>query len=853
MTNLKTSILVNRQVPEFVREEYPLFIEFLEAYYEFLEDAQGNQLNDLTTQAKNLRDISDVDISIDKFESQFFDTFASLFPRDAQVNKEFLIKNVLPLYLAKGSVSSFKFLFRLLFDDEVNITYPKTNILKASDGKWVVDNVLKIETDVRSVYTGDGTTRMFYLTGCRCPIRNVSLPISGNLFVNGVLQTSGYTIFQESKKLIFNTAPANNAKIEFYYNNIDITILENRKITGSTSGASAIIESASPRVITDRLNLGLPYELIINKKTVKGAFINGELLKTDIFGPEETLIRIEADTFSILNRINIINVGAGYNVSDPVVVIGGNPSTPAIAEVSEVNDGFSDEIIVLEGGAGFSVGSIIRSLPSLNTSAIISGAILEIDDSGTYTANTYEVPINEIIGTYANVSISNNNYGFANTVGTQNLNSRIIEAITEKRILTDLGPIVNTVLLFSNTSINTTSIDSEGALYLIDDNFYDIKDYKSIGKITVYDGGLNYKVGDEIVFSANPSGTYGVGAAAIVKTTNTSGSIISVEVDAQRLSGTANVKNNSVIVIGTNTAFDTELKVGDKITIRGQHRFVNAISSSTQLNVNTSFVFTDTTDFSNNNFVGSFNRGIIGGTNYTQGVFPSLSIISASNGSGANIAVTDLMGDGELLEAVTTKLSGSIKAIRLVDGGLGYQYIPQIDLSRSGDGSAVAEGVIGSSFTQFEGRWATSDSILSNRERLLQGKDYYLDFVYVTSSLTNFGKYKDILKTLLHPAGMKNYAVKNQEDVLPLENTTIELTSTNTISGTVNITNGTIFILGVGTKFNVANNKGIFTIGTNVAVNNEIRTISNIISNTNLSVSSAFTSNANGQTLIILT
>ena len=40
-TDLRTSILVNRQVPEFIREEYPVFITFLEAYYEYLETQQG--------------------------------------------------------------------------------------------------------------------------------------------------------------------------------------------------------------------------------------------------------------------------------------------------------------------------------------------------------------------------------------------------------------------------------------------------------------------------------------------------------------------------------------------------------------------------------------------------------------------------------------------------------------------------------------------------------------------------------------------------------------------------------------------------------------------------------------------
>ena len=54
------------------------------------------------------------------------------------------------------------------------------------------------------------------------------------------------------------------------------------------------------------------------------------------------------------------------------------------------------------------------------------------------------------------------------------------------------------------------------------------------------------------------------------------------------------------------------------------------------------------------------------------------------------------------------------------------------------------------------------------------------------------------------------------------------------------------------TKFNVSNTLGILTVGSNIAINGIIRTVNNIISNTNISVSSAFTSNANAQTVIIL-
>jgi hypothetical protein len=145
MSFANTSILINRQVPEFVREEHPLFIAFLEAYYEFLEQKQTGQSNDLTQKAKDLRYLSDVDFSLNEFEDSFFNTYASLLPKNVSVDKEFLIKNVLPLYLAKGNEASFKLLFRMLFNDEVDILQPRNNVLRASDGKWTVDNVFVLK------------------------------------------------------------------------------------------------------------------------------------------------------------------------------------------------------------------------------------------------------------------------------------------------------------------------------------------------------------------------------------------------------------------------------------------------------------------------------------------------------------------------------------------------------------------------------------------------------------------------------------------------------------------------------------------------------------------------------------
>jgi hypothetical protein len=58
---------------------------------------------------------------------------------------------------------------------------------------------------------------------------------------------------------------------------------------------------------------------------------------------------------------------------------------------------------------------------------------------------------------------------------------------------------------------------------------------------------------------------------------------------------------------------------------------------------------------------------------------------------------------------------------------------------------------------------------------------------------------------------------------------------------------------GVNTKFNIANSLGTITIGSNIAVNGESRIVTSILSNTNISVSSAWTINASGEPLNIVT
>ena len=125
---VNTSSLVPNQVPEFVRADYPTFVAFVEAYYEYL-DQQGVDL-------KSLRDL---DQTIDTFIQYFKKELAINLPSDIKVDEKFLLQHIKDQYLAKGSEGSYKLLFRLLYDKNAQLDYPGRQMLRASDGKWQQD------------------------------------------------------------------------------------------------------------------------------------------------------------------------------------------------------------------------------------------------------------------------------------------------------------------------------------------------------------------------------------------------------------------------------------------------------------------------------------------------------------------------------------------------------------------------------------------------------------------------------------------------------------------------------------------------------------------------------------------
>ena len=846
MSDLRTSLLVNRQVPEFIREEYPIFISFLEAYYEYLENKQGTQLNDLTQRAKELRNLSDVDDSIDDFEEQFFATYASLVSKDVEVDKSFLIKNVLPLYLAKGSENSFKLLFRMLFGQELEVKYPKNDVLRASDGKWKRDEVIKVTQDISSYYTGNGTKKEFNLVSF-----NPALDTTITVYVNGsLIAASNYFVRKEINKLYFYTAPANNATIEIFYRSIDTKLFENRKLTGQISGATALVEEVEIETINNEQITAF----YVNPKTVVGDFTIGETILFDIIADDETLIYLRARAFSSLLTITIIDGGANYNVGDPVRIVVPTFEREPKAFISKTFSGKINQVIIRDGGAGFQVAANVRAIGIPEEELFF--AVGAVNTTGTNTPNSYTI-FSDVISDIdpANNVILNLNWGLSGGA-VANVNTVISQALSNISYST-IGEISNVQVLISEIALTTTpTLNADPAIVDIvpianttTNTIVKIDTFGSLGKLIVYGGGLDYVIGDELIFTNKPM-SFGIGAAAEVTNVSASGTITQVKFVPSKITGNASVTSASnVMVQGYNTLFQTELIVGDKIMIGSNTRTVVSIASNTSLNVNTSFGSILT-----NRPVRHWGRYLLGGQGYTNDKLPTVTVIS-DNGFDANIAVTTIMGDGENLFPRGTGRAGEIQEITILDPGKGIRTAPQIVLTSIGDGTAEANATLSPTLQELPGRWTSSDSIISSSDRRLQGRDFYINYSYLLSSEIEFGKYKKIFKELLHPAGFKSYAELNKLNELGANNVIMNTLTApkniRTLSGTVNV-NSTIFVVGTGTKFTKAANLDFIGANTWIAVNSEIRMVNSIISDTLLTVNSAFTITANNEELVVL-
>ena len=299
----RVSVKVENQLPQFVKQDHPTFVAFLEAYYEYMEQ-QGKPYEIIG----NLNNYADLGKTTDDFLKYFKQQFGKDIPEVIfqNANKPFVLKRLRDFYRAKGSEKSFQFFFRLLYNEDVDLYYPNQDILRTSDGKYDKSQIIR------------------------------------------VVDTSGQD---------------------------DVFKLVGKKITGSISKASAIVES----ILNESIGSFVVSTIYLSGTT--GTFVKETISDgTDSF-----------ETGGMVVDTNITTSGNNYSVGDIIPATGGGGSGVTI-KVKELTAGHVKGITITSGGSGYAVGDklTVNNGSGLDINGRTASVLVKTVNSGAITAVTLE-------------------------------------------------------------------------------------------------------------------------------------------------------------------------------------------------------------------------------------------------------------------------------------------------------------------------------------------------------------------------------------------------------------------------------------------------------------------------------
>jgi hypothetical protein len=133
------SYQIERQFPAYYRENGRELIEFVKAYYDFLERLP----NQSTYNSRRLFEYRDIDNTLDSLVLFFKNKYLNDLPFNESTVR-LTVKRILDLYRRKGNKESIDLFFQMFYDEKVKIYYPSVDILKPSDSKWETQKYLQL-------------------------------------------------------------------------------------------------------------------------------------------------------------------------------------------------------------------------------------------------------------------------------------------------------------------------------------------------------------------------------------------------------------------------------------------------------------------------------------------------------------------------------------------------------------------------------------------------------------------------------------------------------------------------------------------------------------------------------------
>src|SRR6056300_1580718 len=327
---------------------------------------------------QQLLNFRDPDKVISDFLTKFRDEFLKTIPEDLAIDldKRNLIKNIKSMYRLKGTQKGHELFFRILFNEVSETFYPRTQMLRVSDGQWDTQKVL------RAIATVGDTSQL------------VGRTITG--------QTSGATAVVETvKKFIIGSKEIS----EFIVNigTISGTFTIGEQITGTATDADDYFIKANitgvpgTKTVINDGNLYVSTDAI----TLNGGGVGGSLTINDLGsgGITEIIIDNGGSAYVIGDVLNFTNTGTqGVNAAGFVSVVNGGFT-------QETSTSTVDYHIVLEDettrGDQYTGNKIVQESETNSNLNDITDIYLTNNGSGYKTLPT--VTVTSSSGTSANV------------------------------------------------------------------------------------------------------------------------------------------------------------------------------------------------------------------------------------------------------------------------------------------------------------------------------------------------------------------------------------------------------------------------------------------------------------------
>jgi hypothetical protein len=729
------SPFIEGQFPLFYQEEGPLFIDFVKAYYEWME-TQGN----IIYQSRSLLDYRDLDNTLLEYVKYFKDKYINSLPENIIADKKLLIKHILELYRSKGTDNSYKLLFRMIFNEDIEIYLPGKNIFKTSDGEWDVPYYIEVSDNpylskmigkeiISSSTQSSAVVENYFTKNVNKKVINVlSLNAINGRFKYGekVLCPSLSEITVDTAPIIFGSLSSisiTNGGIN--YNVGDILNVTNNGIGGLARVKSVRSKNGQVSFILVDGGSGFSANAVINVDGRSVSILNatnatpvvitttanhdlksGDTLRIDFV---EGMTQLNINTYSYY--ANVINSSAFGLYSNPTLTtpINGTSYSSYVA-----NSGY---IFINTGGSGasFEIGSLVnKEIFNINTDTIndyfnavldstVSGYRLNVNTiNGVFsignqvkmndvTVREFDININTPSILLVGESLSNSSLGITNTT----------VCVSDESYLVLKGNDVNNsnlnvgTILHSNTSNTTLTLNSLFPSYTINCTANVVAVNSST--ITVNNQSSYFVYGEKLL---NVSVTANAIISGVIRLTNWGFPAVNIP----------NIENLDANI--DTSLVDVELEVGTIASLK---------------NINP-------------------------GEGYA--IDPIVSIIEPLVYEFKILENGHYKGFNSIVDTNAGYANGIVTAVEIIDSGFGYDKNQDVNLTLSNNQYSVSGITVVDLNGIGKGYWKDNKSFISDL-MYLQDSDYFQNYSYEILASRMLNTYENYIRDLVHPAGMK--------------------------------------------------------------------------------------------------